>query len=420
MVGPAAATDEQTLERMERIIKQQQAQIEAQAKALEKLQKQVEELSQKAVQQATAAAKEEVAKAAVPSDVVRNKGGDKVSVQIYGQVDRAFLAADDGDSSDYYFVDNDNSSTRVGLLGEAKVNDDITVGTRMEFEYQSNPSNEVNQDDKNPGADGFNDRWVDAQFTSKRFGKLYLGKGDTASNTTSEVDLSGTSVVGYASIPDMAGGILFYDGNTNSLSGTSIGNVFSDFDGLSRQNRVRYDSPEFWGFMLSGSLLSDGGDVALRYAAKWGEDWTFAAAAAYADPQAISDTVANQYNGSASILHSSGINLTVAGGYQDLESGLFNPNGTPRNDDPTFYYAKLGYRAKWFEIGETRFSLDYEYVEDLAQDGDEAKTVGFQFVQDMAQWGTEYYLGYRWHELDRDLADFKDINALMTGVRVKF
>ena len=48
MVNPAAATDEQTLERMERLIKQQQAQIEAQAKALEKLQKQVEELSQKA------------------------------------------------------------------------------------------------------------------------------------------------------------------------------------------------------------------------------------------------------------------------------------------------------------------------------------------------------------------------------------
>jgi len=130
--------------------------------------------------------------------------------------------------------------------------------------------------------------------------------------------------------------------------------------------------------------------------------------------------VANQYNGSASILHSSGINFTVAGGYQDLESGLFNPNGTDRDDDPTFYYAKAGYRAKWFEVGETRFSVDYQYVEDVAQDGDEAKTVGFQFVQDIPEWGSEYYLGYRWHELDRDLADYDDINALMTGVRVKF
>ena len=64
--------------------------------------------------------------------------------------------------------------------------------------------------------------------------------------------------------------------------------------------------------------------------------------------------------------------------------------------------------------------MDYQYIEDLAQDGDEAKTVGFQLVQDIPEWGSEYYLGYRWHELDRDFTDYDDINALMTGVRVKF
>lgn len=420
MAGSANAVDEKMLERMEQLIKQQQAQIEAQAKALEKLQQQVESLSESAVKEATEAAKAEVAKAAVPPDVIRNKGGEKVSVQVYGQVNRAFLAADDGDSSDYYFVDNDNSSSRVGVIGEAKVNEDITVGTRMEFEYQSNPSNVVNQDDKDPDGTSFDDRWIDAQFTSKRFGKLYLGKGSTASDGTSEVDLSGTDVVGYSSIADMAGGILFYDKTTDTRSATAVGDAFSNFDGLSRRNRIRYDSPNFAGFTLSGSLLSDGGDVALKYAAKWGEDWKFAAAAAYANPQATDDTISNQYNGSASVLHSSGLNLTVAGGIRDLENGLLNPDGTDRDDDPTFYYAKVGYRAKWFEVGETRLSLDYQYIEDLAQDGDEAKTVGFQIVQDFPEWGSEYYLGYRWHELDRDLTDYDDINALMTGVRVKF
>jgi len=420
LAGPAGAVDEQTLERMEELIKQQQAQIEAQAKALAKLQKQVNALSQKAVDEATAAARDEVAKTPYPRDVLRNKGGDKVSVQLYGQVDRAFVAADDGNSSDYYFVDNDSSSSRIGLLGEAKVNDDITIGTRMEFEYQSNPSNVVNQDGKDPDGSSFDDRWVDAQFTSKRFGKVYLGKGSTASDGTSEMDLSGTSVVGYASVEDIAGGILFYNDDTNARSSATVASAFSDFDGLSRRNRVRYDSPDFGGFQLSGSLLSDGGDVALRYAAKWGEDWKFAAAAAYADPQAVSDTVDNQYNGSASILHSSGVNLTVAGGFQDLDSDALNPDGTSRDDDPTFYYAKLGYRAKWFEVGETRFSVDYARNDDVAQDGDQARSAGLQVVQDFPEWGSEYYIGYRWYGLDRQLADFEDINALMTGVRVKF
>ena len=424
LAGTAGAADEKMLERMEQLIKQQQAQIEAQAKALEKLQQQVEALSQKAVDEAKAAAMAEVSKTPYPKSVLHGKGkSDKVSVELYGQVDRAFLAADDGNSSDYYFVDNDNSSSRIGLLGEAKVNDDLTIGTRMEFEYQSNPSNVVNQNDKNPNdgdGTGFNERWMDAQLTSKRFGKLYLGKGSTASDGTSEMDLSGTSVVGYASVEDMAGGILFYNDATNTLSNTAVKGVFNDFDGLSRRNRVRYDSPDFWGFQLSGSLLSDGGDVALRYAAKWGQDWEFVAALAYADPQAISNTVDNQYNGSASILHSSGLNLTVAGGIQDLDSGLLNPDGTKRDDDPTFYYAKLGYRAKWFKVGETRFSVDYARNDDVAQDGDEAKSVGFQAVQEFPEWGSEYYIGYRWYDLDREQADFDAINALMTGVRVKF
>lgn len=419
MAGSADAVDDQTLERMERLIQQQQAQIEAQAKALEKLQQQMETLSEKAVQQATEAAKTEVAKTTTASpDVVRNKGGDKVSIKVYGHANRAFLAADDGDSSDYYFVDNDNSSTRVGILGEAKINEDLTLGSRFEFEYQSNPSNVVNQDDKNPDGTSFDDRWIDAQLTSKRFGKLYIGKGDTASNGTSEVDLSGTSVVGYSSIGDMAGGILFYDDNSDSRSGTDVGDAFSNFDGLSRRNRVRYDSPTFWGFKLSGSLLSDGGDVALNYAAKWGEDWTFAGALAYADPQAVDRDVDHQYNGSASILHSSGLNLTVAGGLQDLdESG---------RDDPTFYYAKVGYRADLFKFGETRFSVDYTRNDDYDLDNDEANSFGAQIVQDFPKWGSEYYIGYRWHELDRDvdadgnLVDYDDIQAVMTGVRVKF
>ena len=132
MASPAMAVDEAMIKRMEELIQKQQAQIEAQARAIEKMQKQIGEISSKAVEEATAAAKSEMAKAGgAPPDVVRNTNGDKVALKIYGQVNRAFLFADDGDSSDYYFVDNDNSSSRMGFLGEAKVNEDITIGTRM-------------------------------------------------------------------------------------------------------------------------------------------------------------------------------------------------------------------------------------------------------------------------------------------------
>ncbi len=426
---PAMALDESVIERMAEIIQKQQAQIEAQARAIEALQKQVNTLSDTANKEARAPAKAQVAKtSALPPDVVRNQNGDKVALKIYGHANRAFLFADDGDSSDYYFVDNDNSSSRLGLLGEARVNDDITIGTRVEIEYQSNPSNVVNQDDKNPGdsgdGNGFDERWVDAQITSKRFGKLYIGKGSTASDDTAEIDLSGTGVVATSSIEDMAAGIRFFDDDTNTLSSTNIGDAFDNFDGLSRRNRIRYDSPKFWGFSLQASVLSDGGDVALKYAAKWGANWKFAAAAAYANPQATGDgdTIDNQYNGSASLLHSSGFNLTVAGAYADLQDDLINPDGSDRDDDPVFYYAKLGYRGRFLKVGETSFSVHYGRNDDRDQDDDEATTAGLAIVQDLSEFGMEYYLAYRWHELDRGegSTDFDAIQAVMSGVRVKF
>ena len=427
--GPAMALDEAMINRMAEVIQKQQAQIEAQARAIAALQKQVSTINDTAVKEAKAAANAQVVKTSdIPPDVVRNQNGDKVALKIYGHANRAFLFADDGDSSDYYFVDNDNSSSRMGFLGEARVNDDITIGTRMEFEYQSNPSNVVNQDDKNPGdsgdGTGFDERWVDAQITSTRFGKLYVGKGSTASDDTAEIDLSGTGVVATSSIEDMAAGIKFFDDDTKTLSSTNIGNAFDNFDGLGRRNRIRYDSPIFWGFSLQASVLSDGGDVALKYAAKWGENWKFAAAAAYANPQATGDgdTIDNQYNGSASLLHSSGLNLTVAGAYADLKHNLINPDGSDRDDDPIFYYAKLGYRGRILKVGETRFSVDYGRNDDRDQDDDEAATAGVAIVQDLSDFGMEYYLAYRWHELDRGegSTDFDDIQAVMSGVRVKF
>jgi hypothetical protein len=409
---PASAVDEKMLERMEKIIQQQQAQLGAQAKAIEALQKQVQALSQSAATEATEAAKAEVAKAAVPSDAVRAQEGDKVAVKLYGQVNRAYLGAVDGHSSHHFFVDNDNASSRIGLLGAAKVSDDVTIGTKMEFEYQSNPSNLVHQANKNPDGASFDDRWIDAQLTSKRFGKFYLGKGPSASDGSSEVDLSGTSVVGYSSVVDMAGGILFFDTRANNRSTTAVGDVFSNFDDLSRRNRFRYDSPSFWGFGLAGSVLSDGGDVVLTYASKWGEDLKLAAAIAYINPQSTNRPIDHVFNGSASILHRSGINLTLAAGEKE-------PADSSRHN-PAFYYGKLGYIAKWFTCGETRFSVDYNVVEDLDQNGDEAQSAGLQVVQDLPRWGSEYYLGYRWHDLERVNADLDAINAWMTGVRLKF
>ncbi len=66
--------------------------------------------------------------------------------------------------------------------------------------------------------------------------------------------------------------------------------------------------------------------------------------------------------------------------------------------------------------------MDYGRNDDRDQEDDEATTAGVAIVQDLSAFGMEYYLAYRWHELDRGegSTDFDDIHAVMSGVRVKF
>jgi len=400
------AGDEDTLKRLEQLIARQQAQIEAQARAIEDLRKQVQALSRTSAQKPVAAA------AAAPAEKVVQSSSDKVSVRLYGQVNRGVLYTDDGNDTYLYHVDNDNSSTRVGLIGKGRVNSDIQAGTKIEVEFQANDSNLVNQNLQNgAGSNNFKKRHLDLFFESKKFGKLSLGWGDTASNGTSEVDLSGTSVIGYSSVADMAGGHIFFDGNTGSLSTTTIGDVMSNMDGLGRDDRIRYDTPKFYGFTASVSNVSgSGNDVALWYGAQLGT-LKLAGAAAYADPVSTS-SVENQLNGSISALHSSGFNLTLAAGSRDFKAAGRN--------DGTFYYGKLGYKRQFFPVGVTALALDYGRFDEIAVNDDEADAFGAMVVQDFSKWGTEYYLGYRNHQLDRTGADFKSIDAVLTGFRVKF
>ena len=45
---------------------------------------------------------------------------NKLNIKLYGQVNKAVLFSDDGNNGNTYLVDNDNSSTRIGVLGMAQ------------------------------------------------------------------------------------------------------------------------------------------------------------------------------------------------------------------------------------------------------------------------------------------------------------
>jgi predicted porin len=366
-----------------------------------------------------------------------------VDFKISGQINRAVLWGDNGNNDDVKFVDNENSNTRFRFTGSNDFNEVWKVGIVWEVAMESNSSDDTSLDkgddygtDVAGGDDPFdaegqidigsNDDTSDVNFKERKmefyveqksFGKLSLGQGDTASNSTAEVDLSGTDVVAYSDLTDMAGGFTFRDDDDNVIldSGnnfTFIANAFSNFDGLSRRDRIRYDTPNFFGFSGATSYMNGQTyDFALRSAHDWENFGKLAAAIAYIPGNNQRDEY-RQFNGSISFLHNSGLNLTFSHGTRDFDVRV--------SDDAKNYYGKLGYK-----FGKWAFSVDYNYSENVDQDKDEAKSIGAAAVWNIWE-SVQFYGAYRWHDLDRgtlnalNTGDPESISAVMIGGRVKF
>ena len=326
-----------------------------------------------------------------------------VDFAISGQINRAVLYGDDGTSAKWFFVDSDNSSTRFRFTGSNEFEGGWDVGIVWEVQMESNSTADVNiQNGNNDLGDvTFTERKM--EFWIEKWGRLWLGQGDTASNSTSEVDLSGTDLAAYSSVSDVGNSFEFRD--DGDLTGITVGGSRSNFDGLSRKDRVRYDTPKFAGFYASGSTGQGSiWDAALRYAGDFG--WAkFAAAGAYADFGTSSSTNDNQFSSSASILFDFGLNFTASYAYRKRD-------GT----DPWNLFGKVGYKF----LEKHAASIQYSRTDSLSAKDDKGDTFGIGYV--FSPWkSVELYGTYYLHMLDRDQgSDPDDINIFMAGGRVKF
>ena len=418
-VSPASAqqgtADAKTVERLERMIQEQQQQLESMRRELNQLKQTAADAQTKAAEakseasQATTAVQETIGKKDEFRNLVSSSPG-KIKLAISGQVNRAVNIIDDGKNTDAYFVDNDASNSRVRFVGTAKATDDLTIGSRIEVAFAPNDSSQVNQNTEDSG-NFFDERWVEVSLTSKRFGKVSLGKGDSASNNTAEVDLSKTDVVQYASIADIAGGMLFRQtSGDNRLTTVKVSDAFKDLDGLSRKDRLRYDTPTFYGFSLAGSLISDQRWDASLWWGGQGLGFKAAGAAAIADPN--QDNTNYQYDGSFSLLHeATGLNLTLSAGLLDYDGRNAGTN----------LWGKLGWLTRFFPVGQTAFAVDYDRSTNFPTGTDKGYSVGGAVVQQFDDYGTELYVQYRLYSLDRDVEpSVEDMYVGTIGTRVKF
>jgi predicted porin len=316
---------------------------------------------------------------------------------------------DDGKNTEAYFVDNDNSESRVNFVGTAKATDDLTIGSRIELTIAPNKAGEVDQNNQETN-NVFDQRWAEVSLDSKRFGKLSLGKGATASYTSAAVDLSRTGVISYATISDTAGGMLFRQTSDDTLTDVRVVEAFNNFDGLNRRNRVRYDTPTFYGFHLATSAISDQRYDASLWWGGQGYGLKAAGAAAFAYPN--ENDTDFQYDGSFSLLHEdTGLNLTLSAGLLERDN----------QSDAGSLYGKVGWLTRFFSFGKTAFGVDYTRTLNQPTENDDGYSVGAAAVQLFEEYGTEIYLLYRLYSLDRDAApSVHDISLVSIGARVKF
>jgi hypothetical protein len=403
-----------------------------------------------------------------------SSGGDKVKLSLSGQVDRALLYGDDGKSTAIRNVDNIISSTRFRLLGEARpFADDTVIGSNLEMEIRPNLSNQQTIEQSLPQAAGNifpTIRQADVYAANQDYGGVRLGFGSTASYLTNEFDLSGTFIAHYVGAAEMDGGFSFRQNGAamvpngpggklvlspNGAFGPAVGSVFNNFGGLGRDDRIRYDTPVWEGLQFAASYVDGGSyDAALRMGREIGEFRIIAAIAGmdaehrphtpttnlgYAGVPAgdvdgtslgginaapngpnladVSPNGSRQFDGSFSVLHTSGISLTMAGGVRDPD--YRDPLG--RQLSPNLFYTKLGWQHDFWSFGRTAFGVDFTQQDEVIFAGDIARSYSIGIVQNIDAAALELFFAVDRETLNRTIGGaFLPIYAAWTGARVRF
>ena len=419
MAGPVQSVDLDALQQLQDKVAQQQEQLRRQAEMLVTLQNQINALKPQDKLSATAQAAPEAER---KLSAIDTSGGEALKLNISGQVNRAVNQVSDGKRTDFYFVDHSTSGTRVLIDASASVNDDLLLDSRIELAIAPDNSAAVSQSTQAP-ADSFNQRWAELSLTSKQYGKLSLGKGDAASNTTAEADLSGTLSVQNSSISDIVYGMFFREhAGSHNLSTIKVSTAFNNLDGLNRESRLRYDTPRLYGAQLSSSMMSNRrSDLALYWDGQ-GAGFNAAARAAISNPNINNNNLttlgantnpgSKRYDGSFSLLHvASGLNVTVSSGVQKRDT---------HNDDHNLY-GKLGWLARLNRFGNTAFIADYTRAKNTPAAHDVGHATGIGIDQFFDKYNTEVYLQYRRFTLDRYTGPMlDDISAASFGARVRF
>lgn len=330
------------------------------------------------------------------------KGNRKMSLTVYGQVNKAILwtRTPFGDD-DHNIVDNPNSQSRIGFTGTANINADWSAGFVIEIGVSENWGTGSGVLDLGTFTTRHSAVWLE----NKQIGRVSLGHTSQATDGIAEITVANTDVASTMLSLEPISGVYLAWLSPNNLP----------FDG-GRTQVVRWDSPSLSGFKASASW-SDGEvwDAALRYAGEFG-GFRVAAGVGYRDADGASETI----TGSASVMHvTSGLFVNAAAGHFDGDL-TFTAFGVPWWSD-TFdvdvkaYHVQGGIEQKLFSVGKTTFYGEYMEVRVNDLLGDDPSMYGLGVVQAIDPAAMDLYAAWRRYDVLGE-----EIDTFMGGARVKF
>ena len=357
--------------------------------------------------------------------VVKNTA-DQVSLRLSGMIARKVVMQDDGDSARFRHTDSNYSSSRIRFHPSARINKDIRVVGTIEtaIDDARNGGGGAAQFAGRSGND-LQTRVAEISFRHAALGNLTIGSGNKAANGVMNTNTHGV----YAALPSGAAflnsGAVFKDSETGAGdTGPSLGAAFGDFDFTSRGSRLRYDSPNYNGFVVSASHDDETAvEFALRYSGRFAGS-RVRASAGYSDSLTSNADNAQIYGGLMSFTHSSGFGATGGCQYENEDQ---NDDTNTNHEDPFGCTTQVHLARKFNDLGLTTMVFEWEHQTNLAANGDTANSYGFTVQQNIDAASVQVFAKYATFDLERDATntsgnkiEFQDINMFAVGTRIRF
>ena len=364
---------------------------------------------------------------AKPADKNIQSGNSRVKVTIYGQVNKALRITSSGGDSHVDVVDNDGSSSRIGIRAVGQIDKDMTIVGWHELEWQYNRRSGtdsarplVGDEKKSPAWEGnerLRARHVDLSISHKDAGSIHIGKGSIAGDAADLISLGG---VGH--VFGTAGAAA--DGTTASRGGeTGLARGWRTFKFFgARENRIMYVTPGIMGAKIRLSYSeNDSFSAGLRYGGTpMGKGLRVMFWAGYRqDPN-------DQTGGTGNADTAWGLSAGVAHAASGISvSANYNSQETSGSDaQASSWFAEVGWAGNLISYGKTQLAVGYS-------SGTDGKHVEGQQIwaavnQNLDAAAADVYAGIAMDSGDApnaagDAAESRDdVFIFIAGARVKF